>query len=108
SLKRMEMLTRRLEQNLLELKTNVTLVEGERTFMVSFKIPDLDLSEVAYILDHGYGIICRAGLHCAPLIHQYIGTGSSGSIRFSVSRFTTEKDIDYTINAVREIIHGTG
>lgn len=38
------------------------------------------------------GIAVRTGLQCAPLAHKCIGTFPAGTIRFSVSHFTTEKD----------------
>ena len=34
----------------------------------------------------------RTGLQCAPLAHQFLGTYPSGTVRFSVSYFTQEKD----------------
>lgn len=37
-------------------------------------------------------ISVRTGLHCAPLAHQFLGTYPAGTIRFSVSYFTTEED----------------
>ena len=38
------------------------------------------------------GISVRTGLHCAPLAHQFLGTYPAGTIRFSVSYFTSESD----------------
>lgn len=37
-------------------------------------------------------ISVRTGLQCAPLAHQFLGTYPAGTIRFSVSYFTTDKD----------------
>lgn len=37
-------------------------------------------------------ISVRTGLHCAPLAHKFLGTYPTGTIRFSVSYFTTEED----------------
>lgn len=37
-------------------------------------------------------ISVRTGLHCAPLAHQFLGTYPAGTIRFSVSYFTTDED----------------
>ena len=39
-------------------------------------------------------IAVRAGLQCAPLAHKYLGTYPAGTIRFSVSHFTSEKDFE--------------
>ena len=40
------------------------------------------------------GIAVRAGLQCAPLAHKFLGTYPAGTIRFSVSHFTLEKDFE--------------
>ena len=38
------------------------------------------------------GISVRTGLECAPLAHQFMNTYPAGTIRFSVSYFTSDKD----------------
>jgi hypothetical protein len=45
----------------------------------------------------------RTGLHCAPLIHRCIGTAPAGSIRFSLSRFTSEEEVDYTLEIIEKL-----
>lgn len=40
------------------------------------------------------GIAVRAGLQCAPLAHKFLDTYPAGTIRFSVSHFTSEKDFE--------------
>ena len=49
------------------------------------------------------GISVRTGLQCAPLAHQFIGTYPAGTIRFSVSYFTTEQDFQELINVLDHI-----
>ena len=63
----------------------------------------LSPSDSAYILGDTYGITVRAGLHCSPLIHQAMGTGARGTVRVSVSWFTTEEEIRSFIKAAEEI-----
>lgn len=65
-----------------------------------------DNSEVAHRLNREFGIVTRVGLQCAPGAHQYYGTFPKGTIRFSVSSYTTEREIDVTISALLEIIKG--
>ena len=59
--------------------------------------------DVAAILDGDYEIAVRAGLHCAPLVHQDIGTLKRGAVRFSLGPFNTETEIDATIKAMAAI-----
>lgn len=65
-----------------------------------------DNSQVAHRLNKDYGIVTRVGLQCAPAAHQYYGTFPKGSIRFSVSSYTTEQEIEQTVSALVEIIKG--
>jgi cysteine desulfurase family protein len=71
--------------------------------IVSFQINNWPVEEVGLILNNSFNIKCRTGLHCAPLIHKYWGI-SEGTIRFSLSGFNTEDDIDSVISAIRTII----
>ena len=50
-----------------------------------------------------YGIATRTGAHCAPLMHQALGTEAQGAVRFSFSHFNTEEEIQTGIEAVREL-----
>ena len=40
------------------------------------------------------GIAVRTGLQCAPLAHKFMGTFPAGTIRFSVSFFTSDMDYE--------------
>ena len=51
-------------------------------------------SDTAGQLFFEQGIAVRTGLHCAPLAHQFLGTYPAGTIRFSVSCFTSNQDFD--------------
>ncbi|MGA2958720.1 MAG: aminotransferase class V-fold PLP-dependent enzyme, partial [Thermodesulfobacteriota bacterium] len=55
------------------------------------------------ILDGDFGIATRVGLHCAPLVHQRLGTGRAGGVRFSVGPFNTESEIDQAVEAIKKI-----
>ena len=73
--------------------------DEERTAVVSFAIDGMVPSEVGFLLDEAFGILARVGLHCAPGAHQTIGTYPAGTVRLSPGFFTTEGDIDRTIEA---------
>lgn len=52
------------------------------------------------ILDGEYNIAVRTGYHCAPLIHDIIGSKKyGGTIRISIGRYTTKEDIDRLVYA---------
>ncbi len=72
--------------------------------VVSFITEGFAPSDMAYILQNSYGIVTRAGLHCAPLIHKYIGSGDKGTLRVSFSYFNTEEDIEALLTVLREIL----
>ena len=50
-----------------------------------------------------YGISTRPGGHCAPLMHEALGTVEQGAVRFSFAHSNTEEEVDIAINAVREL-----
>lgn len=73
--------------------------------VVSCVAEGLDPHELATILDASFGIQVRAGLHCAPRIHQRLGTVSTGgTLRMSVGCWTTEEHIETTLEALRSIL----
>lgn len=76
---------------------------GQRAPIVSLNIRDYDSGEVADELAYHYEIYTRAGAHCAPLMHRALGTESTGAVRFSMSHFNTEAEIDEAVRAVHEI-----
>ncbi len=78
--------------------------DAEKSVAVtSFTIEGIDSGELGYILEEGYGILSRTGLHCAPRAHQTLGTFPQGTVRFSFSCFTQEEEIDYALGALQEI-----
>ena len=60
-------------------------------------------AEISDRLAQEYGIAVRGGAHCAPLMHETLGTKDTGAVRFSFSYFNTEEEIDQAIRAMREI-----
>ena len=46
------------------------------------------------------GVSVRTGLHCAPYAHRFLGTFPAGTVRLSVSYFTSEVDFDILNNAL--------
>ncbi|MCR8907934.1 aminotransferase class V-fold PLP-dependent enzyme [Thermophilibacter sp. ET337] len=71
--------------------------------IVAVGVAGLDSAEVADALSSGWGIACRAGAHCAPLMHRALGTERQGIVRLSCGWFNTEEEVDVAAAAVREI-----
>jgi cysteine desulfurase family protein len=59
--------------------------------------------DVGAILDGDFGITVRAGLHCAPIVHEDLGTLEKGAVRFSLGPFTTDADIDAAVAAMTAV-----
>ena len=78
----------------------------QRCPVVSLNIRDYDSSVVSDELFVTYGIATRSGAHCAPLMHQALGTVAQGAVRFSFSHYNTEEEVDMAVGAVKEIARG--
>ncbi len=75
----------------------------KRTAIQSLNIRDYDSALVCDRLYEDYGIAVRGGAHCAPLLHEALGTKEQGAVRFSFSYFNTEAEVDKAIEAIQEL-----
>jgi selenocysteine lyase/cysteine desulfurase len=72
--------------------------------ILTFNIDGLDAANVGTMLDVDHDIASRTGLHCAPLVHEQLGTDKiHGAVRFGIGHFNTEEHIMAAIKAVAEI-----
>jgi len=109
--KGVETIHRREMELLWKLVTGFASIEGVKMYcmedlsdhvgLVTAFVNGIDPSNVGMILDGDFGIQARSGLHCAPLVHQTLGTLPNGGIRFSLGPFNTEEQIETTVNAMR-------
>lgn len=76
--------------------------KNEYVGIVSCLIDGISSDSAGKIFDE-VGIAVRTGLQCAPLAHEFAGTYPAGTIRFSVSYFTTEQDFQELISALDHI-----
>lgn len=90
--------------NIESMKVYGSLSATSRTSTVSINSTIMDNSDLGYLLDSEYNIITRTGLHCAPLAHKTIGTYPSGTLRVSFGYFNDEKDVDYILKSIDEIV----
>ena len=71
--------------------------------IVTLNIGDYDSSEVSDELLMTYGISTRPGAHCAPLMHEALGTVEQGAVRFSFSHYNTDEEVETAIAAIKEL-----
>ena len=50
------------------------------------------------------GVAVRAGLHCAPLAHRTAGTEETGTVRFSLSFYSTAHQVEHAAALVRQTV----
>jgi cysteine desulfurase family protein len=77
-------------------------LEG-RIAVVSFTLEGIPADRAAAGLERR-GVMCRAGLHCAPRAHRTLGTVPGGTVRFSLSIFNTAAEVDAAVEALREVV----
>lgn len=106
--RKMNLLTR-LRRGLGELQ-NVTvhgsLSKESHVPVLSCSVAGMHPNDAGMILDGDHDIAARTGLHCAPLVHENMGTAPQGTIRFSLGWNTSEEDVDRAVTAMAQIAGG--
>lgn len=77
--------------------------QENRCPIVALNVRDYDSAQVSDVLFSQFGIATRPGAHCAPLLHDALGTGTQGAVRFSFSHYNTMEEINIAISALQEI-----
>lgn len=109
----MDSICRKEQELMWEFYDRVRKIEGikiygdfsskERCPIVSLNIRDYDSGDVSDALFTDYGIATRPGAHCAPLMHQALGTVEQGAVRFSFSHFNSMEEMKQAVAALREL-----
>lgn len=76
----------------------------ERAAILSLNIEGYDSGTVSDLLSQEYDIATRPGAHCAPRMHQALGTTETGAVRFSFSSFNTIEEVETAIQALKELV----
>jgi len=77
---------------------------GPRVSTMTINIEGMLADQAGTMLDADYGLCVRAGLHCAPHVHEDEGTVEcNGSIRVSPGFFTDSEDIRAVIEGVADL-----
>ncbi|MBI2897481.1 MAG: aminotransferase class V-fold PLP-dependent enzyme [Deltaproteobacteria bacterium] len=66
----------------------------DRTPVFAFNLEGMDPAQVGARLDVDFDVACRTGLHCAPLVHESLGTAPDGAVRLSIGPLTTLADVE--------------
>ncbi len=74
--------------------------------IVAFRHKRMQSEQLADLLSSRYGIAVRGGLHCAPLMHEALGTLDGGLLRVSFSHFNSQREVDILLTALQEIAKG--
>ena len=78
--------------------------EKEQAGVVSINLDGFTCGETAAILDDRWDIAVRAGHHCAAKIHRHLKNDIfKGTVRISISYFTTKEDIDTLLQGLKGI-----
>lgn len=72
--------------------------------VVACDMPGYAVGDLAYLLDHDFGIATRCGVHCAPYAIKTMGVFPEGVLRFSFGYFNTEEELDYTLDAIGQCV----
>lgn len=75
----------------------------DRAPIVALNIEGYDSGEIGDILWEDFQIAVRSGAHCAPRMHQALGTVEMGAVRFSFGWFNTQEEVDLAVAAIRQI-----
>ncbi|MBQ7227867.1 MAG: aminotransferase class V-fold PLP-dependent enzyme [Clostridia bacterium] len=70
---------------------------------IAFNLRSMTSAEAGNILSDEYDICVRCGLHCAPLLHKHYGTMKSGMIRVSLGVDNTIEEINFFLQAIKEL-----
>ncbi|MEW5722525.1 MAG: aminotransferase class V-fold PLP-dependent enzyme [Thermodesulfobacteriota bacterium] len=74
-----------------------------RTAVISLNLAGWSPSDLALALDREFGIMTRAGLHCAPRVHRTLGTFPQGVVRFSFGWFNTSDEVGRVLEALGKL-----
>ena len=75
----------------------------EQTGVLSFRVPGTP-SEVLADMLSAEGVCTRAGLHCAPLAHRTAGTEDTGTVRLSLSFYSTARQLEQAADKVCRLV----
>ena len=79
------------------------VIAESRSGVISFTLNGFDPSEIAdYLNDNNIAV--RSGLHCAPLMHRFLGTEETGAVRVGIGFCNTPYHIEKLVRVLRLLV----
>ena len=101
--KKVYAMTEQLVEGLQKIK-NVRVFSRPNPYgIAAFSCSKLQSEFFAQELSDDYRIAVRGGLHCAPKMHDALGSGRDGLVRASLSEFNSPAEVQEFLKAAREI-----
>ena len=101
--KKVYAMTEQLVEGLQKIK-NVRAFSQPNPFgIAAFSCTKLQSEFFAQELSDDYRIAVRGGLHCAPKMHDALGSGRNGLVRASLSEFNSPAEVEQFLAAAKEI-----
>jgi|WetSurMetagenome_2_1015567.scaffolds.fasta_scaffold64232_3 cysteine desulfurase / selenocysteine lyase len=72
--------------------------------IVSLRLKGWRVQEAGYVLFESFNIVCRAGLHCAPLMVESLGCFPEGTLRLSLSGNNSEEEVEAVLAALQKMV----
>ncbi len=101
------------QQLVLQLRERLQALDGVRLLplpdgdgragIVAFTLRGWVPGELAHVLLSAFGIVTRAGLHCAPLAAAVLGAPPEGTVRVSFGRCNGDDDVDAVVSALEAV-----
>ncbi len=95
--------TNNLIQSLNQIKGVKCYSTPNKCGIVAFSVNNLDSAYISDTLSSDFDIAVRGGYHCAPKMHEYLGTTKNGLVRASLAIQNSSREISVFISAVKKI-----
>jgi cysteine desulfurase family protein len=80
---------------------------GPRVATLAVNVDGMPADQAGIMLDADHAVCVRAGLHCAPLVHEDERTvDRKGAVRLAPGYFTDDEDVDQAIAGFADLVAG--
>lgn len=90
-------------ESMQHVKTYGEFKSDTATGIISINVENYLSQEVAMVLEQKHGIQVRAGFHCAPSSHEFLGTQRAGTVRISFGYYNSENEVQELISCLEQL-----